>query len=181
MSDSPDNMADGEAFVALYTRHQHALRAFVRSLVFNREEADEVLQRASAIMWRQFPELRSRDAFVGWALSIARNTAMNYRRESARCRLRFSDELTELIADESSREQDLHAAQLRHLDGCIDKLPDRERQIVRSYYGAARVTADEVARTIGMNTNALYKALQRTRTALLRCIMAGLMREGYEL
>jgi len=131
-------------------------------------------------MWKKFPELRSREAFLSWAFTIARHTVMNFRRESGRCRLRFTDKLTDVMASEGADDTELLNAQLRHLDACIDRLPDERRDVVKRFY-AGDATGVEVAADLGMSADAFYKTLQRARAALLDCVTQRLAAEGFDL
>jgi DNA-directed RNA polymerase specialized sigma24 family protein len=66
------------------------------------------------------------------------------------------------------------------LRGCLDKLPDSDRQLVRHCYGDSRVTFKTAAEELGRPVNSVYKALNRIRRALYHCIERQLAVEGVQ-
>ena len=48
-----------EEFVALYVRHEPAVFSFVLTMVRNTADAEDVVQRASMIMWRCFDNYKA--------------------------------------------------------------------------------------------------------------------------
>ena len=67
--------------------------------------------------------------------------------------------------------------QLRHLEGCLGKLPEDQRALVEAYY-YHRSGIEEVADSSGRTVTATYKALQRVRQALQRCVENAIKPEG---
>jgi RNA polymerase sigma-70 factor (ECF subfamily) len=61
---------------------------------------------------------------------------------------------------------------------CLDKLPDKDRQLVRYCYGDSRATFKTVAQELGRPVNTVYKALNRIRKSLMQCIERTLSVEG---
>jgi DNA-directed RNA polymerase specialized sigma24 family protein len=58
---------------------------------------------------------------------------------------------------------------LRHLEGCLSKLPEEQRLIVEGYY-YRRDGIEKLAEHSGRTVAATYKTLQRIREALQDCI-----------
>ena len=52
-----------EEFVALYVEHQVAIRSFVRTLLPDSADADDVMQTASLTMWRRFEQFQPGTSF----------------------------------------------------------------------------------------------------------------------
>jgi DNA-directed RNA polymerase specialized sigma24 family protein len=77
------------------------------------------------------------------------------------------------LADElAQRREELRPEleiRLRHLEGCIGKLPEDQRSIVEDYY-YHRTGIEKVAESSGRTVEATYKALQRIRNALQICM-----------
>ena len=59
--------------------------------------------------------------------------------------------------------------QLKHLEGCLNKLPAEQRSIVEGYY-YRRDAIEKLAEHSGRTVGATYKTLQRVRQALQICI-----------
>jgi len=56
-----------DTFLRLFTSHEPKLRAFVRSCLPRRQDADEVMQEVSLVAWRKFGDLDDRSRFGPWA------------------------------------------------------------------------------------------------------------------
>src|SRR6056297_854003 len=69
-SDSQDDRY--EQFVSLFTRHEPGLRAFVRSLVFSWDDANEIMQNTGLVLWRKFDTFDPETDFMRWACVVAR-------------------------------------------------------------------------------------------------------------
>ena len=169
-------MSAYERFTALLVRAQPSVHAFILTLLPRQAEAEEVLQTASIVAWKKFHLLANDAGFVPWLCQIARLEAFNHLRVRRRERLVFSDRLLMMLADEAEQEVDRLAHERAALHDCIEQMPDANRTLLRRCLaGGARLK--ELARETGRSPNSLYKWLDRTRAALLRCIERS-MREG---
>ena len=163
-----------DQFLRLYVEHEESLRGFVRSLVPTLEDAREVMQETASVLWRKFGELDSPQDFRRWAFGVARFEALAFRRDRARDRHVFGEELISLLeAEAEEAESDQEAVALQ---GCLKKLPKAQRELVEVAY-APGVRIDELARESGRTPMALYKALHRIRMALADCIRLALKQE----
>lgn len=160
--------------MTLFTRHERALRAFVRSLVYRWEDVDEVMQNTGLVLWRKFPEFdatgedRETD-FFRWACVVARFEVLSWRRDRARDRHVFDEDLVELLAAEADEARETLSAERQALELCLRKLPDDLRRVVLSAYEPG-VKLNEVAKELGKTATAFYKKLNRTRASLLDCV-----------
>ena len=59
-------------FLRLYVEHEEALRGFVRALVPTREDARDVMQEVTVVLWRKIGELSAMEDFRRWAFGVAR-------------------------------------------------------------------------------------------------------------
>ena len=66
---------------------------------------------------------------------------------------------------------------LRHLEGCLGKLPKEQRSLVEGYY-FRRDGIEALAASSGRTVAASYKMLQRIRHALQTCIENAARPEG---
>lgn len=166
---SPEPDDQYELFVTLFTRHERSLRAFVRSLVYSWDDADEVMQNTGLVLWRKFSDFDPATDFMRWACVVARFEVLAWRRDKARDRHVFDEDLVELIAKEAAEEQEALVEERRALESCLKKLPDRLRRIVIASYEPG-VKINDVARQLGKTATAFYKTLNRARSTLLTCI-----------
>jgi len=160
-----------ERFVQSFTRHESSLRAFVRSLVGSWDDVDEIMQNTGLVLWRKFAEFDPETDFMRWACVVARFEVLAWRRDKARDRHVFDEDVVELLADEAATNHEMLSAERRALDVCLKKLPDDRRRIVMAAYEPG-VKLNEVARQLGQSATAFYKMLNRTRTVLQECIRA---------
>lgn len=163
--------ADGR-FMRLFIRHEAALRAFARLIVPTWDAVDEVIQEASVVMWRKLDQLDHPDHFLPWAKVIVRFEALRARRDFARDRLVFSEDLLSMLADESAETEEADDGlqqgkdALRH---CLHKLSSSNQELLLApYAGSGRVK--ELAGQSRRSVNSLYKLLGRLRAKLQRCV-----------
>jgi RNA polymerase sigma-70 factor len=168
MTPGSDDM-DGR-FLRLFVRHEQALRAYARVMVPNWDAVDEVIQEASVVMWRKLDQLDSHDNFLPWAKVIVRFESLRARRNFARDRLVFSEELLAMLADEAAEtDEDELVREKAVLSHCFEKLSPANRELVLApYAGSGRVK--ELAEQSGRSVNSLYKLLGRLRAKLHTCI-----------
>jgi RNA polymerase sigma-70 factor, ECF subfamily len=166
---TPSDSDQHDHFLRLYVENEEALRGFVRSLVPTLEDAREVMQEVAALLWRKFDDLDSPENFRRWAFGVARMEALTFRRDQARDRHVFSEDLIRLLEAEAEEAAGQSDREERALEQCLKKLPHAQRSLIETVYvGGVRI--DEMARAAGRTPMALYKMLHRTRMALADCI-----------
>jgi RNA polymerase sigma-70 factor, ECF subfamily len=166
MTDSHREQHD--QFLRLFMGLEESLRVFVRSLLFTHEEEREVMQEVAVVLWRKFDPNMNSDAFCRWAFGVARMEALTFRRDRARDRHTFGDEVFELLSQTVLEHSDSLEAERRALDTCLQKLPEDQRQLVQTAY-APGVKIDHLAAQLGRTAMALYKTLHRIRLTLMDC------------
>lgn len=175
MDENQETPTDHEAFLRLFTRYEGNLRAFVASLLPTWEGVDEVMQESSIVLWRKFAQFdQSAEAgFLDWAFMIARYEVLKYRRRRATDRLRFSEDVFELLVNTAEGVTVTQDQRLRLLRECVAKLEPAQLELVKAVYDDGAVIKD-VAEQIGRSPTGLYKALARIRNRLASCIQTGL-------
>lgn len=173
---SPLEQGRHDRFLRLFLDHEEALRGFVRSLVPTRDDAREVMQEVAVVLWRKFDALAAPDDFRRWAFGVARFEALAFRRDRARDRHVFSEDVLALLADEAEAQVDAMDDRREALEGCLQKLPNRERSLITAAY-ARGVRIDELASQLGRTAMSLYKALHRIRMVLTTCVERTLHQE----
>lgn len=158
-----------EQFVKLFTHNEQGLRAFVRSLLYSWDDVDEVMQNTGVVLWRKFSSFDQKTNFMSWACVVARFEVLAWRRDKARDRHVFDEDLVEMIAEEAAEQFETLSAERRALDVCLTKLPENLRRVVVAAYEPG-VKLNEVASQLGKTATAFYKMLNRTRASLLDCI-----------
>jgi len=176
MNTSDDQQHDD--FLRLFTAHEPAVRAFVRSLVPTLCDANDVMQEVAIVLWRKFGEYASGENFRRWAFGVAKMKVLSWQRDCGRDRHVFGDDLTDLLACHAEENAERLAAQREALRLCLEKLPAEQRRLVDSAY-APDTRIRELAQFFGQSIAALYKRLHRIRLALIECTRGVLMKEDW--
>jgi RNA polymerase sigma-70 factor (ECF subfamily) len=174
MAASPDR----SRFLKLYLAAQPPLRSFLLGILRNAQDADDVFQEVSLVLWERFGDYDDRFPFLSWAFGIARNHAARWRRARPRARLWLPPEVEEKLAVtqlELEEELSVRRQALRH---CVQKLGARARELVSLRY-EARKSLQEIAETQRTTLNAVNKALGKIRKFLADCT-GGARLEGVE-
>ena len=169
-----------EDFLRLYTRHELALRAFVRACLPHAADEEEVLQEVSLVAWKKFATLEDSTRFARWAFLIARYEMLKFRRAKARDRLVLDEDIVDRLAEEGMEEAPLRREQLEALDHCLEKLPRDRRNLAIAAY-APETSIRGLAARLGRSEGSLYQLLARILQELLRCVQRALARGGGQL
>lgn len=171
MNENQDTSTDHEAFLRLYTKFEGNLRAFVASLLPTWEGVDEVMQKSSVVLWRKFSQFDQsvESGFLDWAFMIARYEVLKYRRRRATDRLRFSDDVFELLATTAESTTAAQDQRIRLLRECVATLEPAQFELAKAVYEDGAAIKD-VAEQVGRTPTGLYKALARIRNRLSACV-----------
>jgi len=155
--------------MALMTRHQRQIFAYIYTLVPDRHDAEDLLQETSLVICEKFEEFRPGSDFVAWACQIAWWRIRYSRQKFARSKVIFDDEVLAKVAQTAGE----MAVELdeRHeaLASCLRKLAPRDRELVLTRYEPGSGVA-EAAQRSGRSMDAAYKALNRLRKLLHDCV-----------
>jgi RNA polymerase sigma-70 factor, ECF subfamily len=175
--DNPDDRV--AEFLELYTSNYPRLQFYVTALLPAANDASDVLQETSLVLWRKFDSFEPGTNFFGWACKIARVQVMKYRERQGRLARLFDTALLEKLAVEAGGEDFVHGVLLQALEGCLGKLSEIDRSLIRRRYQPG-MSVQQLAVDIGRTANSLSKSLGRIRRSLLECIDRTLAREARE-
>jgi RNA polymerase sigma-70 factor (ECF subfamily) len=156
---------------------QDRLYAYVLALLGDPIAAEDVLQETNLAATERLTEAASIGDFTAWLFGVARHQVQDYRRRQGRERLRFDDDLLDLLADELPAATSDISLRQQALRGCLADLPSEQRELILRRYGpgaSVRALAAELKRTVGVVSQTLY----RIRLALLSCIQGKLAAES---
>ena len=167
-----ENAEDKHAcFLGLFTAHESSIHAYVRRLVYRREDASDVMQKIAIILWKKFDQLKSAKEFRKWSFGVARYEVLAWRRDLARERERLvlSTETIELMAiemDRKSEQLDLEREAI--LQHCLNKLKKEQRSALQEMYMDESNTPT-LAQKFGKSTTGFYQWIYRIRQNLSKC------------
>src|SRR5262245_45344629 len=83
-----DRMAE---FVELYSRYYPRLQYYLMALLPSANDASDVLQESSLVLWEKFGTYESGTNFYAWACKIARLQALKFRNRMGRTAMVLDD------------------------------------------------------------------------------------------
>lgn len=158
-----------DLFRQQWVHWQPRIYAYIRSIVFNRSDAEDLLQEVAEVLWRKIDDFEPGTRFDQWAFGVARNKMLNFQKKKARERVRFSDSFEEVLADEVAAEFAKESGLLDALESCVEKLPPDHRELLRQRY-EANATSRSVARAVGRSESAISRTLNKVYGLLMLCI-----------
>jgi len=165
----PDATPQHDQFMRLFIQHQPRIYACIRTLVFNRTDAEEILQETAAVLWRKFDEFTPGTRFDRWACHVAYLQVMYFRQKLRRGSLMFSTPIMDALADQTAEASESFDEVRAALESCINQLDDDDRDLLRRRY-EPEATNRSVARAAGRSESAISRALHRIYRTLLTCI-----------
>jgi len=168
MTHEHEDALAGSEFARLLVRHDRALLRYILGLIPRRDDAEEVLQRTATVLWEKFAEFDRQREFLPWAIRFAYFESLNFRKQIARDRLVFSEEVMEALAVARESQTTQLEAQRRALRLCLNELKADDQALLRRRYADSETIA-ELADQKGQTAKALYRRLDRLREAIARC------------
>ena len=161
---------DDQFFAGLVQEYQASLRVFVRSLGVDPDWVDDLAQDAFVTAYRELSSYDSDRDFGKWLRGIARDLVRNEMRKQGRhCRILHEGLSQHLLSLADKGEDQSDDTKLTALRDCVEQLPGKSRELVRSrYYEGwdATVLADKFE----MKAATVRQTLLRIRRQLYQCI-----------
>ena len=156
-------------FTGYFSQVHSRLFGYVHALVRDANDADEVIQKTAMKLWQKFATYDRNRSFFTWACGVARFEVLNFVRSRGRDKLYFSDEVAKLIAEETEAKNEILDEREAALASCLEKLPEKDRVLVRKCYSSESVLED-VAAGLSRSTHSVYNSLRRIRKWLFECV-----------
>ena len=169
---SPDTGDHGsiQEFDSLLLSHQHRIYFFIRSMVFNPDDARDVLQDVNAIIIRKRDRFSQGTDFKSWSFAIARFECLAYLRRYQTKRSVPSDGLLEHLAEGVETRADDIDVWLTALAECRKLLAEESNRLLEFRY-QNRVPLEEIASLWKTTEGALKQKLFRVRNQLKKCVL----------
>lgn len=175
MVDSADNYDAHEQFTRLLLESEPVMMRSVLVIVPNQSDAREIMQETAVALWRRFDSYDPARPFINWAMGFSRiHTRRFLARQQKRATL--TSEAAKVLEQEMERHPESNKAISQHLAHCLEKLPDQQQRLIQGYYHDDR-SPQWLSRKEGRTVEAIYKAIQRTRQDLQKCIEKKLRKE----
>lgn len=175
------DLSSNAEITRLLIKHRSYVYGYILSCVRNHNDAEEVFQEVSVGVVTSFHKLRKAEEFLPWAIEISRRQVLSFFRRSKRPVV-YDSELVGILAEVANRGEPSEAVENRErvLRECVEKLPERSRQVLRLRYGERFAGVEEIAAYLNRSMAATYGVLKRIRTALRQCVDEHLPAEAME-
>jgi RNA polymerase sigma-70 factor (ECF subfamily) len=163
----------GDVFEILARQHADMLTAFLRSLVTRSDVVDDLFQETMLVAWRRLDEYDRSRPFGPWLRGIAVRLVLAQRRRSAQDVLNCEPAVLEALEGRMRGFEriptDTFRQRILRLRACMDKLPDRMRDVIDLGYGRGLLLR-EIAAALDAGVEAVKKRMQRARQLLMSCM-----------
>src|SRR3954464_15673776 len=147
MTATPPNEAESrKRLMALMTRHQRQIFAYIYTLVPDRHDAEDLLQETSLVICEKFDDFTPGTDFVAWACQIAWWRIRYSRQKFARSKVVFDDDILEAVAKTAASLQEELDERHEALGTCLQKLTPRDRELILTRYEAGNGVAEAARR-----------------------------------
>ena len=174
---SEENPSSPENLVLLLSQHQESIFRYIYCLVPVEADARDIQQETSLALYRKWEQFDTSRPFLPWAFTFAFIQVQKHRAKSARSPLTFDPDVIDLLAREREHVEDHLDRRLRLLDGCLQKLPAPEKELVISRY-ARRESAETLMDRLHLSRRTLFRRLELLRQRLHDCVTRQLESEG---
>lgn len=158
---------DAEALHFLYVRYAADVHGYVKSLVRDHHEAEDITQTVFAKLMTAIRGYERREVpFAAWILRVARNAALDH------LRVRRAIPVAEVRATGAGYEP-ATAARAAGLRQALDRLPDDQREVLILRH-VAGLSPGEIARVLGRSESSVHGLHHRGR----RCLQEALTELG---
>jgi len=165
-------------FETLLSEHQRRIYFFIRSMVFNPEDASDVLQDVNMVALRKRAHFTPGTDFKSWVFAIARFECLTYLSRNKKVQwAELDSDLLSTLADRAEERADDVEAWLGALAACRQALLAADAELLDSRYWKS-VSLASIAGKGGTSIGAVKQKLLRIRAQLKACVLARLRRGG---
>jgi RNA polymerase sigma-70 factor (ECF subfamily) len=164
-----DAQPDRQQFVEEFSRCSRRLYGYILSLTLNRNDAEEVFQTTSIVLYQKYAQFEPISAsFYTWACRVAYLEVLHFRRTRKRDGL-LTERALELLHDELIRRSDEFEHREEALEKCLKKLSEPDRTLIAErYYND--LAPKQIADRLGRSINSIYRSLARVHVMLRSCV-----------
>jgi RNA polymerase sigma factor (sigma-70 family) len=172
------------AYAQLVRRHQRYVFTLALRFTRCRENAEEISQDVFVKAYRSLHSFQRTSKFSTWLYSIAYTTSMTFLRKNQPDIRSIDDESVQLQIDDRGSEFRADLVERKSRNACLNQaieqlLPD-DAVVITLFYRAEQ-SLEEIALTMGIETNAVKVRLHRARLRLKNKLEQMLQHEVKEL
>ena len=158
-----DNIAL-ELFTKQWCTSERVIRLYLNSVIYNREDAQDILQRVALCAYRKFNDYDESQPFQGWVFGIAKFEVLGYFRNKGRNPEVIDSEISERLADNMEDQSEIISQEdderRERLEQLLTQLPSKAQELIRLRFFENR-EYDEIAQLLNTNEGAVRTAISR--------------------
>lgn len=166
-----------ERFLQLLTANNKRIYSFIFMLVADYFDADDIMQETVTHMYRNFDDFEPGTNFAAWGMKIAHYRVLSFRRKQKSSRVKFSNDLLDMISKDALSIQFQADTRLQALHQCRKKLNDRDREMINMLYDLD-MSVNKVSKQLQKSIYNVYRAAARIHDTLLRCVRRTIAEES---
>ena len=154
---------------------QTQIVSYARVIVHDMHLAEDIFQDVCVKAIKVSSDFDSEEGAIRWAMTAARNKAIDYIRRTRKDVATLSPELLDQLCDEwialkhNDQRSDNQQSVYNNLDYCMGKLTTRTRALLDMRYGEGK-KPNEIAVILNQKVQAVYKTLTRSHASLRSCM-----------
>lgn len=164
---------DSARFSLLVREFGLPVRSFIHARIRNSADAEDVAQETFIAAYRGLAKFDTTQSFEAWLIGIARHRVLGHFRSADRrhsANQRFREECLARIESELAEvEGEFGPDPLGRLMDCVEKLPERMRQVIRSRLRGEN--GSMAAKILNTTCGAVYMLQLRANEHLKDCMM----------
>lgn len=173
-----DETSKTNEFLQLLMTHQRQIYAFLRGMVPDRHDADDLFQDTILMMWSRFDQFEQGTSFTAWGITVAKYTVLAARKHHARRGRQFSEAVEVLLQQQSDQMLEQFDHRVDAVKHCVKKLNARDYELVRLRYDE-ETSVSKIAAQRDCSQQSIYKRMARIHASLIECIRRTLSREEF--
>lgn len=169
MAEQSENRDKMSELTLRWGKAQTSVTAYVRSIVRNHHDAEDVIQATVTHILDHYDEYDPSRPFVAWAIGIARIRILHSRDKNQRKPLLLGDKAMEALSDAMATESEQVDQRLEALEHCIGRLSDKHQRVLEKRY-RDQDSRKDIAQAMGLKENSVSVLLRRVRHVLEDCV-----------
>lgn len=152
-----------------WTASLPSVAAYIRSFAHDFHDAQDILQDVSMAVVRKYAEYDQAKPFVAWAIGIARNELLAYRRRKSVYREFFDDESFEKIGEAFAAAEENMDPVLEALQQCMKQASGKSKGLLQLRY-IQDLRYEDIAKSLKVSVGSVKVGMHRLRAALRNCV-----------
>src|SRR6266446_9271028 len=125
-----DSNTAQQRFLSLFLRSEREIFRYVAALVPNVTDAEDIVQQTALALWEKFDAYDPNQPFTPWACRFALNKTKQWIERRQKWQALLEAGLAEELAQRREELRPELETRLKHLEGCLGKLPEEHRFMV---------------------------------------------------